>query len=157
MPTTQPAIPTISRPGHSPATSRKLFVNIAVDDLQRAIDFFEGLGFQFNPYFTDDTATCMLVGEDAYFMLLTRPKFVDFSRRPLGDPRRETNAMFAVAVESREAVDALVAKAVAHGGAEAGDPEDHGFMYSRSFYDLDGHHWGVFWMDPEVVAAAAEE
>jgi predicted lactoylglutathione lyase len=148
--TTAPA-PTIKNAGTTPTTPHKLFVNIPVSDLQRSIEFFETLGFTFNPQFTDATGTCMLVGEDAYFMLLTKDRFADFSKRPMGDPRRETNALLAISVESREEVDAMVKKAVAAGGSHAVDPQDHGFMYGWSFYDLDGHHWEVFWMDPAAI------
>ena len=150
MSTTQAPAPTITNAATRPATPRKLFVNIPVSDVQRSIEFFEALGFSFNPQFTDATATCMLVGEDAYFMLLTRERFADFSKRPAGDPRAQTGALFALSVSSREEVDAMVRTAVAAGGAHAADPQDHGFMYGWSFYDLDGHHWEVFWMDPSV-------
>ena len=152
MATTQAPAPTITNAGTSPATRHKLFVNIPVGDLQRAITFFEALGFRFNPQFTDATATCMLVGEDAYFMLLTRDRFEGFSKRPVGDARAETNAMFALSVDSRAAVDAMLEKALAAGGTHAAEPQDHGFMYGVSFYDLDGHHWEVFWMDPAAVS-----
>ena len=151
MSTTQAPAPTITNAGTRPTTPHKLFVNIPVSDLQRSINFFEALGFAFNQQFTDATATCMLVGEDAYFMLLTKEKFGSFSKRPAGDPRSETNALFALSVNSREEVDAMVNKAVAGGGSHALDPQDHGFMYGWSFYDLDGHHWEVFWMDPAAI------
>ena len=151
MSTTQTPGPTITNAGTRPTTPRKLFVNIAVSDVQRSIDFFESLGFTFNPQFTDASATCMLVGEDAYFMLLTRDRFTGFSRRPVGDPRSETNALFALSVNSREEVDAMVNKAVAAGGSHAVEPQDHGFMYGWSFQDLDGHLWEVIWMDPSAV------
>jgi uncharacterized protein len=151
MSTTETATPTIRNAGTKPTTPRKLFVNIPVRDLQRSIDFFETLGFTFNTQFTDATATCMLVGEDAYFMLLTADKFKDFSKRPVGDAHKETNALFAISVDSREEVDALVKKAINAGGSRAADPQDHGFMYVWSFYDLDGHHWEVFWMDPSAI------
>jgi predicted lactoylglutathione lyase len=137
--------------GTTPSVPHKLFLNIPVNDLQQAIVFFEALGFTFNAQFTDATATCMLVGEDAYVMLLTREKFASFSRRPVGDPREQTNALFTFSVDSRAAVDEMVQKAIAAGGAPAAEPQDHGFMYGSSFYDLDGHHWEVFWMDPAVI------
>ena len=143
--------PTIRNAGTKPATPRKLFVNIPVRDLQRSIDFFETLGFTFNSQFTDATATSMLVGEDAYFMLLTTDKFTEFSKRPAGDPRKETSALFAISVGSRDEVDALVKKALGAGGSPAAEPQDHGFMYGHSFYDLDGYHWEVFWMDPSAI------
>jgi predicted lactoylglutathione lyase len=154
MSTGQAPAPTIRNAGSVPATPHKLFVNIPVSDLQRAITFFEALGFTFNTHFTDATATCMLVGEDAYFMLLTRERFAEFSKRPLTDPRAATNALFALSVNSRAEVDAMVQKAVAAGGSHALDPQDHGFMYGWSFYDLDGHHWEVFWMDPSAIPAS---
>ena len=153
MSTTQAPAPTITNAGTTPARRHKLFVNIPVADLQRAIVFFEALGFRFNPHFTDATATCMLVGEDAYFMLLAADRFAGFSGRPTADARQATGAMFALSVDSRAEVDAMVARAVAAGGSHAVDPQDHGFMYGWSFYDLDGHHWEVFWMDPSAVPA----
>lgn len=151
MSTTETATPTIRNASTKATTPRKLFVNIPVRDLQRSIDFFESLGFAFNTQFTDATGTCMLVGEDAYFMLMTAEKFRDFSKRPLGDAQKETNALFAISVNSRDEVNALVETALTAGGSHAADPQDHGFMYVRSFYDLDGHHWEVFWMDPSSV------
>ena len=99
MSTTETASPTITNAGTKPTTPRKLFVNIPVRDLQRSIEFFETLGFSFNTQFTDATATCMLVGEDAYFMLLTAEKFKEFSKRPVGDAQQETNALFAIGVQ----------------------------------------------------------
>jgi hypothetical protein len=151
MSTTETEAPTIRNAGTKPTTSRKLFVNIPVRDLQRSVEFFETLGFTFNTQFTDATATCMLVGEDAYFMLITTERFKEFSKRPVGDAQKETNALFAISVDSRDDVDAVVNKALAAGGSHAADPQDHGFMYAWSFYDIDGHHWEVFWMDPSAI------
>jgi predicted lactoylglutathione lyase len=151
MSTTQAPAPTITNAGTTPATRHKLFVNLPVGDLQRSITFFEALGFRFNRHFTDATGTCMLVGEDAYFMLLTRDRFAGFSGRPVGDPQVQTSALYALSVDSREAVDEMVRKAVAAGGAHAVDPQDHGFMYGWSFRDPDGHHFEVFWMDPAAI------
>jgi predicted lactoylglutathione lyase len=151
MSTTQAPAPTIVNAGTEPLTSRKLFVNIPVSDLQRSIRFFEALGFAFNTQFTDATATCMLVGTDAYFMLMVKDRFASFSRKPTGDSNTETSALFAITTDSREEVDALYAKAIASGGKPAAEPQDHGFMYVQSFYDLDGHHWELFWMDPAAI------
>lgn len=130
---------------------RKLFVNLPVRDLPRSIEFFTKLGFTFNAQFTDETATCMIVSEEAYVMLLAENRFRDFTKRPLADSTRETEALFALSCESREEVDQLVRTAIAAGGSHAMDPQDYGFMYNWSFYDLDGHHWEVFWMDPSHV------
>jgi predicted lactoylglutathione lyase len=147
---TAPA-PTITNAGTKPKTPHKLFVNIPVTDVQRSIIFFEKLGFTFNTQFTDATSTAMLVGEDAYFMLLNRDRFQSFTKRQIGDPKKDTTAFFALSVDSRAEVDEMVNKAIAAGGKHAMDPQDHGFMYGWSFYDLDEHHWEVFWMDAGVV------
>ena len=151
MSTAQAPVPTITNAGTKPKVPRKLFVNIPVSDVQRSIRFFEALGFTFNTQFTDATATSMLVGEDAYFMLLTKDKFASFSKRPIADPTQATGALYALGVESREAVDRMVKQAIEAGGSYALDAQDHGFMYGWSFYDPDGHHWEVFWMDPSFV------
>ncbi|MES2522440.1 MAG: VOC family protein [Gemmatimonadota bacterium] len=143
--------PVITHAGTIPRTPHKLFVNIPVADVQRSIVFFEALGFAFNPQFTDASATCMLVGSDAYFMLLERSRFEGFSGRRIGDPQQQTIAMFALSVDSRAEVDEMLRKAVAAGGVDVGKPQDHGFMYGQAFYDLDGHHWELFWMDPATV------
>lgn len=133
------------------ASSRKLFVNLAVRDLKEAMRFFSTLGFEFNRQFTDDRAACMVVSEEAYVMLLTEPFFRTFTKREPCDTRRHTEGMFALSCTSRAEVDELVKKAFAAGGTQAGDPQDQGFMYGRSFYDLDGHHWEVLWMDPKAI------
>lgn len=151
MSTSQAPAPTIRNAGTSPIKARKLFVNVPVSDVQRSISFFEELGFAFNPQFTDASATCMLVGTDAYFMLMMKDRFQGFAKRPVGDASKETNALFALALDTREEADALYAKALANGGTKAADPQDHGFMYVQSFYDLDGYHWELFWMDPSAV------
>ena len=130
------------------ATARKLFVNLAVRDLEKSKGFFTQLGFRFNPQFTDDQAACMVLGDEAFVMLLTEPFFKTFTRRELCDTRTSTEALLALSCDSRAEVDEMVKKAVAAGGSHAVDPQDHGFMYAWSFYDLDGHHWEAFWMDP---------
>ncbi|MFF8353591.1 VOC family protein [Streptomyces chartreusis] len=132
---------------------RMLFLNIPVADLERSKAFFAKLGFDFNPKFTDETAACMLVGEQAFVMLLSREKFAEFAKLPMADPTTHTLALYCFSVSSRDEVDAVSAAALSAGGSEADGPEDYGFMYSRSFFDLDGHGWQVMWMDP----AAAEQ
>lgn len=131
--------------------SRKLFVNLKVRDLKKSMDFFSSLGFGFNPKFTDDNAACMVLSGDGYVMLLTEPHFRRFTRREPCDTSRHTEGLYALSCESREEVDDLVKKAFAAGGKPAMDPQDHGFMYAWSFYDLDDHHWEVFWMDPRAA------
>jgi len=129
-------------------SSRKLFVNLPVRDLKRAMEFFGALDFRFNPKFTDENAACMILSDEAYVMLLAEPFFRTFTKREPADTSRYTEALLALSCGSRAEVDELVGKAVAAGGSHAMDPTDHGFMYRWSFYDPDGHHWEVFWMDP---------
>lgn len=132
--------------------TRKIFVNLAVRDLKKSMEFFSRLGFEFDPRFTDEKAACMVVSEEAYVMLLSRPFFETFTKRAVCDTDRHTEGLFALSCESRAEVDELVRKAIAGGGRNAMDPVDHGFMYGWSFYDPDGHHWEVVWMDPTAIA-----
>jgi predicted lactoylglutathione lyase len=128
-----------------------MFVNLPVRDLDRAKAFFGKLGFTFNPRFTDDKAACMVVSDVGYVMLLHEPFYRTFTRRQLCDTTRENEGLVALSCESRAEVDGLVRTAVETGGSQAMPPMDHGFMYERSFYDPDGHHWAVLWMDPAVT------
>ena len=129
--------------------NRKIFVNLPVRDLKRSVAFFTKLGFSFNPKFTDENATCMIVNDEAYVMLLVEPFFRTFTKRQICDTTTHTEGLLALSLGSRAEVDQLVKTAVAAGGSHAVDPQDHGFMYGWSFYDPDGHHWEVFWMDPK--------
>ena len=131
--------------------SREIFVNLPVRDLPKTMEFFSALGFTFNRQFTDDKAACMVINEKAYVMLLSEPFFRGFTKRELCDTTRATEALLAISCTSRAEVDQLVRKAIDAGGSHAMDPTDHGFMYAWSFYDPDGHHWEVLWMDPANV------
>ena len=136
------------------ALKRKLFVNLACEDLPRSVEFFTKLGFAFDPRFTDHTATCMLVGEDAYVMLLTHERFAEFAPRPLCDSTQRVETLLCVSSDTREGVDELVRTAVAAGGADVGAVQESSFMYGRSFQDPDGHGWEVMWMNPALVTEA---
>lgn len=129
--------------------SREIFVNIPVRDLKRSVEFFSNLGFEFNPKFTDDKAACMIISDEAYVMLLTEPFFRTFTKRELCNASSQTEGIYALSCASRAEVDEMVKKAIAAGGKPAMDPMDRGFMYGWSFYDPDGHHWEVLWMDPQ--------
>jgi len=131
--------------------TRKIFVNLAVRDLERSKDFFGKLGFSFNPQFTDDKAACMVVNEDACVMLLIEPFFKTFTKKALCDTSSHTEGLLALSCDSRSEVDEMVETAVSAGGQPAMDPTDQGFMYGSSFYDPDGHHWEVLWMDPKAI------
>ena len=129
-----------------------IFVNIAVRDLDKSKVFFEKLGFTFNPQFTDETAASMVIDDNIFFMLLTDNKFQSFIKdRAISDTKLTTEALYALSVESREAVDSFIDKVIMAGGTVFREPEDYGYMYARSFTDLDGHIWEIFWMDPAHV------
>jgi uncharacterized protein len=130
---------------------REIFVNLSVRDLQRSMAFFSKLGFEFNPKFTDDKAACMIIGSSSYVMLLAESFFKTFTKREICDTSKHTEGLFAISCTSKAEVDQMVNTAIAAGGSHAMDPMDHGFMYGWSFYDPDGHHWEVMWMDPNAV------
>jgi uncharacterized protein len=129
----------------------KIFVNLPVKDLDKSKTFFGKLGYTFNAQFTDETAACMVISDDIYAMLLTHAKFKDFTKKPIADAHKTTEVLIALSVDSKDAVSKLVDAAVKGGGSENRDPQDYGFMFLRSFDDLDGHIWEIFWMDPKHV------
>lgn len=131
--------------------SRMIFVNLPVQDLTKSVEFFASLGFEFNEQFTDENATCMVISEQACVMLLVTPFFSTFTTRDVADAATGTEVILAVSAQSREEVDTLVDRALALGGGVAKQPSDEGYMYGRSFYDLDGHAWEVMWMDAAAV------
>jgi uncharacterized protein len=129
----------------------KIFVNLPVSNLKKSIEFFTKLGFTFNSQFTDETATCMIVAEDIFVMLLTKEKFKTFTPKEIVDATKSTEVLIGLSAENRERVDELVRKAVAAGGTTYNEPQDHGFMYGHGFQDLDGHIWEVFYLDPSAI------
>ena len=131
--------------------ARMLFVNLPVLEIDRSVEFFTRLGFEFDQRFTDERATCMVVGTQAFVMLLVRPFFASFTSKDVVDAARSTEAVLSVSAASREEVDALVDRALELGGTFSNHPSDEGFMYGRSFFDLDGHAWEVMWMDPAAA------
>jgi uncharacterized protein len=126
---------------------KQIFVNLPVHDLQATMEFFGKLGFTFNEQFTDENATCMVIGENLYVMLLTEAFFQTFITKEIADTTKVTEVLNALSVESREEVDEMMDKAVEAGATESREPQDQGFMYSRAFEDLDGHIWEIFYMD----------
>jgi len=127
----------------------KIFVNLPVKDLKKSVGFFTKLGFTFNPEFTDETATCMIVTDDIFVMLLTEEKFKTFTPKPICDATKSTEVLVCLSFDRRERVDELVRKAVSAGGTTYNEPQDHGFMYGHGFQDLDGHIWEVISMTPK--------
>lgn len=133
--------------------SQQIFVNLPVADLPRSIAFFTALGFTFNPQWTDDTATCMIIGDNIFAMLLVRERFQTFTPKPVADARESTEVLLCLSRDSREAVDAMVRQAVAAGGSTYNQPQDHGFMYGHGFQDPDGHIWELVWLAPPTAKA----
>ncbi len=125
----------------------KIFVNLPVKDLNKSITFFTKLGYTFNPQFTDETATCMIISDTIYAMLLTEKRFKDFTKKDIADATKTTEVIICLDAESKEEVTAMVNKAVEAGGTIYAEPADHGWMYQHSYADLDGHQWELAYMD----------
>ena len=134
--------------------STQIFVNLAVKDLNKSVAFFTQLGYTFNPQFTDENATCMIISEQIYVMLLVEPFFKTFTKKELADTSKTVETLICLSAESREQVDSIVDKALAAGATEPKPASDHGWMYIRTINDLDGHHWEYAYMD---AAAAAQQ
>jgi predicted lactoylglutathione lyase len=135
--------------------SKLIFVNLPVSDLPRSIAFYEALGAVKNEQFTDHTAACMVFSETIHAMLLTHDKFRQFTPKAIADASKSTEVLICLSSDSREDVDATIAKAGASGGnIDPGPKQDYGFMYGRSFEDPDGHIWEVMWMDLEAAKEA---
>ena len=134
--------------------SQQIFVNLPVRDLHKSIAFFTQLGFSFNPQFTDDTGTCMIVGENIFVMLLTEAKFRSFSPNEICDARKATEVLVCLSMETRARVDEMVNAAVVAGGNTYKPSMDLGFMYGHGFQDLDGHVWELVYMDMAAMQAS---
>jgi predicted lactoylglutathione lyase len=137
---------------------KMIFVNLPVSDLKRATAFYESIGAEKNPQFSDETASCMVFSETIYAMLLTHDKFRQFTPKQIADAKTTSEVLIAISADDRESVDDMVGKAEGAGGVVDPAPkQDYGFMYSRSFEDLDGHIWEVIWMDVAAAAAGQSE
>jgi predicted lactoylglutathione lyase len=128
-------------------TTQSLFVNLPISELARTKSFFTALGFSFNSKFTGEHAACLVVNEHIHVMLLTRSFFADFTPKPVTDLHESTSAFMSLSVSDRTEVDELMQKAIAAGAIEHSPAKDHGFMYQRGFFDLDGHAWEIFYLN----------
>lgn len=135
--------------------SRQIYVNLPVKDLNKSVAFFTRLGFKFNPQFTDENATCMIVGENIFVMLLVEKFFQTFTSKTIIDARKNTEVLMGLSCASRAEVDELVRSALAAGGTAPREPQDLGFMYGHDFEDLDGHIWEPFYMEPDAANQTA--
>jgi len=130
----------------------KIFVNLPVKNLNRSVEFFTKLGFKFDPEYTDETATCMVVADKISVMLLTEEKFQTFTPKAICDATKSTEVLICLSRDSRAEVDEMVRKAVAAGGTTYSDPQDQGFMYGHGFQDPDGHIWELVFMVPDLLS-----
>lgn len=134
----------------------QIYVNLPVKNLDKSVKFFTALGYKFNPQFTDEKATCMIVSDDIYVMLLVESFFKTFTPKPICDATKSTEMLLCLSSESRAKVDELVSKAVAAGATTPNKPVDHGFMYQHGFQDLDGHLWEIMYMDLAAMKQATQ-
>ncbi|AYA37642.1 glyoxalase/bleomycin resistance/extradiol dioxygenase family protein [Hymenobacter oligotrophus] len=134
--------------------AKKIFVNLPVRNLNASIEFFTQVGFAFNQQFSDENATCMVISEDIYVMLLVEPFFQTFTPKAIADSSQSTEVIICLSADSRAEVDALVDKAMAAGAKQSKPLQNHDFMYARNFQDPDGHLWEVMHMDPAVIEQA---
>jgi predicted lactoylglutathione lyase len=133
--------------------NKQIFVNLAVEDLQKSRAFFGELGFSFNPKFSNDQGACMVISEHIYAMLLVKPFFQTFTTKTIIDPTQQVETLTCLSCESRAEVDEIVVKAVRAGGKTPRPAQDYGFMYSHGFDDIDGHSWEFVYMDPNAAGA----
>ena len=125
----------------------KIFVNLPVKNLDETIEFFSKIGFEFNPQFTDENATCMVISDNIFAMLLVEDYFRSFTKKDISDTAKSSEVIIALTANSREEVDEIVNRAFEAGGKPSNDPQDHGFMYGWGFEDINGHLWEVFYME----------
>jgi len=129
----------------------KIFINLPVKDLERSKAFFSGLGYSFNPQFTDEKAACMVVSEHIFVMMLTEAYFKTFTKKEVSDAHKSTEVLLALDAASKEDVQQTITKAEELGGTLYAEAQDHGWMYQHSFADPDGHQWEIVYMDESNI------
>ena len=127
--------------------ARQIFINFAVKDLQKSMDFYTALGFANNPQFSDDTAKCMVWSENIFVMIMTHDKFKTFATKPIADTKNNLAGLFSLSVDSIDEMNNVVTSGINAGGIEPNEMRDYGFMQQRTIEDLDGHTWEIFYMD----------
>lgn len=137
--------------------TKMIFVNLPVVDVAKATAFYEAIGFEKNPTFSNEVASSMMWSDTINVMLLSHEFYSTFTPKQIIDAKTQSGALLCLSFESRDAVDAHTAAAVKAGGRELHEPQDHGFMYGRAFEDLDGHGWESMWMDPSGPDIIAEQ
>ncbi|WP_435239656.1 VOC family protein [Streptomyces sp. YPW6] len=135
--------------------AQMIFVNLPVKNLETTVGFFGKLGYTTNPAFSDDKTACLVISDTIFAMLMTKERFKEFTKKDVVDASTATEVILALSADSREKVDELADAALASGGSPAGETQDLGFMYGRSFQDPDHHIWEVVWMDPAAAEGQA--
>ncbi|MCM2534532.1 VOC family protein [Neobacillus pocheonensis] len=132
-------------------TSKNIFINLSVKDVNKSTNFFKELGFEFNPQFSDETTSCMIISHNIFAMIMIEERFKGFSKKEIVDTTTSAETILSFSAESRDQVDEIVNKALSSGGKSFSEPQDHGFMYIWGFQDLDGHLWEVAYMDESAI------
>lgn len=131
--------------------TNQIFVNLPVENLGSTVEFFKKLGFSFNPQFTDENATCMIISDNIFVMLLVEKFFKTFTKKEICDTTKDTETIIALSAQSRQKVDEMINNVIEAGGKESREPQDYGWMYGRSFEDINGHLWEIIYMDEEAL------
>lgn len=131
--------------------AKQIFINLAVGDVQRSMDFYSAIGFTNNPQFSDDSGKCMVWSENIYVMLLSHDKFSSFINKPIADTKSSVAGLFSLSLDSVEEVNTMMTKGLQAGGVEPTEMKDYGFMQQRTLEDFDGHTWEVFYMDMSKI------
>lgn len=127
--------------------AKQIFINLAVKDLEKSMDFYASLGFTNNPQFSDDTAKCMVWSENIFVMLLNHEKFSSFTNKKIADTKTNIAGLFSLSMDSFESVNTMMENGLKAGGTEPTELRDYGFMKQRTIEDFDGHTWEIFFMD----------
>lgn len=127
--------------------AKQIFINVAVKDLQKSMDFYSALGFSNNPQFSDDSGKCMVWSENIFVMIMTHEKFKNFATKPIADTKSHLAGLFSLSVDSFDEVNNIMTNGLKAGGIEPSEMKDYGFMQQRTIEDLDGHTWEIFYMD----------
>ncbi len=125
----------------------QVFINLAVKDLEKSMEFYTGMGFTNNPQFSDGSGKCMVWSDHIFVMLLTHEKFKNFASKPIADTKNNIAALFSLLVENPDKVNEIAENGLAAGGSEPVPFKDYGFMQNRTIEDFDGHTWEIFCMD----------
>lgn len=132
-------------------TSKNIFINLSVKDVNKSTNFFKELGFEFNTQFSDETASCMIISENIFAMIMNEERFIGFTKKDIVDTTKSAEVILCLSAKNREQVDEVVNKALSSGGKSYNEPQDHGFMYIWGFQDLDGHLWEVAYIDESAI------